>query len=119
MNASCTPCDASVTVSRSGHFVALMRRRNSVSSASGTFTRNGRTAVLSAACSLPCRVAVVGVMVCSLWRRRGDLLERMTPDADRRVGHEVSWLSEYLKPECPRIPVLGLHLEIRWEQTSC
>ena len=32
---SCTPCDASVTVSRSGHFVALIRRRNSVSSASG------------------------------------------------------------------------------------
>jgi hypothetical protein len=29
---------ASVTVSRSGHFVALMRLRNSVSSVSGTFT---------------------------------------------------------------------------------
>src|SRR5207249_8033022 len=38
----------SVTVSRSGHFVALMRLRNSVSSASGTFiTRNGRIAALS------------------------------------------------------------------------
>ena len=35
MVARCTPCDASVTVSRSGHFVALMRLRNSVSSASG------------------------------------------------------------------------------------
>src|SRR5688572_16255809 len=32
----------SLTVSRSGHFVALMRLRNSVSSASGTFTWNGR-----------------------------------------------------------------------------
>lgn len=36
--ASCTPCDASVTVSRSGHIVALMRLRNSLSSASGTLT---------------------------------------------------------------------------------
>src|SRR6266446_1107536 len=53
--ASCTPWDASVTVSRSGHFVALMRLRNSVSSVSGTFTWNGRMAVLS--------IAVVGVMV--------------------------------------------------------
>ena len=34
--ASCTPCEASATVSRSGHRVALMRLRNSVSSASGT-----------------------------------------------------------------------------------
>src|SRR3989442_10152312 len=53
--ASCTPWDASVTASRSGHLVALMRRRSSVNSVSGTFTRNGRMAVLS--------VAVVGVMV--------------------------------------------------------
>src|SRR4249920_2551741 len=43
--ASCTPCDASVTVSRSGHFVAFMRLRNSVSSASGTLKPKGRTAV--------------------------------------------------------------------------
>jgi hypothetical protein len=35
---SCTPCDASVTVSRSGHCVALMRLRSSVSFASGTLT---------------------------------------------------------------------------------
>src|SRR6266853_5935749 len=47
MVASCTPWDASVTVSRSGHFVALMRLRNSVSSASGKFTLNGRIGVLS------------------------------------------------------------------------
>ena len=40
-----------VTVSFSGHRVALMRRRNSVSSASGTFTRNGRIPFLSVACS--------------------------------------------------------------------
>src|ERR1700716_3497507 len=57
--ASCTPCDASVTVSRSGHLVALMRLRNSVSSASGTFTlRKGRIAVLS----LPGCCATVGVI---------------------------------------------------------
>jgi hypothetical protein len=36
--ASCTPCEASVTVSRSGHLVASMRLRKSVSSASGAFT---------------------------------------------------------------------------------
>src|SRR6266852_9272339 len=58
MVASCTPCDASETVSRSGHFVALMRLRNSVSSASGTFTLKGRRAVLS----LPVCFATVGVI---------------------------------------------------------
>src|SRR5260370_19155705 len=62
MVASCTPCDASATVSRSGHFVALMRLRNSVSSASGTFTRNGR---IACACSLPRCVALDWVMVSS------------------------------------------------------
>src|SRR5262245_37243902 len=44
--ASCTPCDASVTVSRSGHCVALMRLRRSIRASSGTLTRNGRIAVL-------------------------------------------------------------------------
>src|SRR5712664_1449394 len=58
MKASCTPCDASVTVSRSGHLVALMRLRNSVSSASGISTRNGRIAVLSLrVCSVPLAIA--------------------------------------------------------------
>src|SRR5437868_6692286 len=33
--ASCTPCDASATCSRSGHLVALTRRRRSSRSASG------------------------------------------------------------------------------------
>src|SRR5579863_5884449 len=69
--ASCTPCDASVTVSRSGHLVALMRLRNSVSSVSGTFTWNGRMAVLSEACSLPNCVALAwDIASCSL---EGDL----------------------------------------------
>src|ERR1700736_853363 len=63
MVASCTPCDASATVSRSGHFVALMRVRKSVSSASGTFTRNGRIALLPAVCSLLGCAAMVWVMV--------------------------------------------------------
>ncbi len=40
--ASGTPCDWSDTVSRSGQRVAAIRRRSSVSSASGTSTRNGR-----------------------------------------------------------------------------
>jgi hypothetical protein len=58
--ASCTPCDASVTVSLSGHLVALMRLRISTSSASGIFTTNGRMGVLS----MPaCWAVVVVVMV--------------------------------------------------------
>ena len=48
----------------SAHRVALMRPRNTVGSASRTFTRNGRIAVLSVACSLPCRIAL-GVMASS------------------------------------------------------
>lgn len=52
--ASCTPCVASGTVSRSGHLVALMRLRNSTSSASGTLTQNGRIAFLSDIYSLLC-----------------------------------------------------------------
>src|SRR5262245_6863242 len=42
-----------------------MRRRNSVSSASGTFTRNGRIALVSATGSLPSREALRSVMVYS------------------------------------------------------
>src|SRR5215469_5211551 len=42
-----TPCDASATVSFSGHLVAWMRLRKSVRSASGKLTRNGRIAALS------------------------------------------------------------------------
>src|SRR6478672_6388003 len=56
MVASCTPWVASVTVSRSGHLVALMRLRNSVSSASGTFTLNGRMGYLSVSV---CRVSIM------------------------------------------------------------
>jgi hypothetical protein len=44
--ASCTPCDSSVTNSRSGQIVACMRLRSSTSSASGTLMRNGRIAAL-------------------------------------------------------------------------
>src|ERR687889_704659 len=42
MTASGTPCDSSCTVSCSGHRVASIRRRSSVSSASGTSTEKGR-----------------------------------------------------------------------------
>src|SRR5258705_8131541 len=83
--ASCTPCDASVTVSRSGHLVALMRLRNSVSSASGTSTQNERRAVSSAACSLRGGVAMAWGMVC--------------------LPHEMSWLSESPEADCLRISV--------------
>src|SRR3954447_8453543 len=41
MVASCTPCDWSPTISRSGYLVAARRRRRSTSSLSGTWTRNG------------------------------------------------------------------------------
>jgi hypothetical protein len=47
MVASCTPCEASVTVSLSGHFAATMRRRRSTSCSCGTLTRKGRMAVFS------------------------------------------------------------------------
>ena len=42
--ASCTPCESSVTCSRSGHFVALMRLRRSARSASGALKEKGRIA---------------------------------------------------------------------------
>src|SRR4051795_11135077 len=48
MTASGTPCESSSTVSRSGHLVALIRRRRSSRSASGKPTCNSRMAVLSA-----------------------------------------------------------------------
>src|SRR5438132_1205743 len=41
MVASCTPCDWSPTISRSGYFVAARRLRRSTSSPSGTWMRNG------------------------------------------------------------------------------
>jgi hypothetical protein len=44
-----TPCDSSVTVSFSGHLVALMRLRNSSSSACGTSILNCRSASLAVA----------------------------------------------------------------------
>src|SRR5580693_8447712 len=59
--ASCTPWVASVTVSRSGHFVALMRLRKSVSSASGTLaTQNG---LISVACNRSCAVVIFVINV--------------------------------------------------------
>src|ERR1700730_7385114 len=50
--ANCTPCVASATCSRSGHFVAAMRLRKSARSASGTLTRKGRIAVSPAAAAI-------------------------------------------------------------------
>jgi hypothetical protein len=43
--ASGTPCDWSATVSFSGHWVAAMRRRRSVSFSSGVSTWKGRISV--------------------------------------------------------------------------
>ena len=40
--ASCTPCDESATVSRSGHCVAAMRRRRLARASSATLMRKGR-----------------------------------------------------------------------------
>ena len=54
-----TPGDAF----RLGQRVAAILRRSSTISFSGMLTRNGRIAVLSAARSLRCSIAVVGVMV--------------------------------------------------------
>src|SRR5262245_6966191 len=66
MVASCTPCDASDTVSLSGHLVALMPWRKPSRSACGTFTRNGRMASFSAARPLLREAAVAVVMGFSL-----------------------------------------------------
>src|SRR5262245_26122345 len=80
-----------------------MRRRNSVSSASGTFTRNGRKAVLLAACSLPRGVAMAWVMVssCRRWfhqptpRRRSPKTVTLTceltcsPQRFRELGNRL------------------------------
>src|SRR5688572_18893030 len=52
----------SLTVSRSGNLVAVIRLRKSVNSASGTLTRNGRIAALSAECARWC-VAIVSIKV--------------------------------------------------------
>src|SRR6185437_1607084 len=63
------PFESSVTRSRSGHLVALTRRRTSARSDSGTFTGNGRIAPLRTTCPLPCRGTPGGVIVavrCSL-----------------------------------------------------
>src|ERR1700690_2359332 len=54
MVANWTPCDSSVTVSLSGHWVAARRRRKSASAAFGTLTWKGRMALRSsvvAACA--------------------------------------------------------------------
>jgi hypothetical protein len=49
MVASCTPCDASVTVSRSGNFVASIRLRSSISASLEVSMWKGRIAVESVA----------------------------------------------------------------------
>src|SRR5262245_2109585 len=72
MNASCTPCEKSATVSFSGNGVAETRRRNSINSASGASKRNGRIAVLSVVCSVGRSAKVAGGMLTSL---------HMKPDA--------------------------------------
>src|SRR5882672_4025139 len=80
MKASCTPWDASVTVSRSGHFVALRRLRNSVSSASGKFTLNGRIGVLS----LPvcCATEVMALFLLERKKRKKSVLAATVVAAD-------------------------------------
>ena len=78
MVASCTPCVASFTCSRSGQRVAFMRRRRSARSSSGKFTLKGRMAVLSVVCSPPRCLALVWAMVSSLvlipMYRRGSVI---------------------------------------------
>jgi hypothetical protein len=61
-------CESSVTVSRSGHFAVFRRLRNSVSSAAGTFTRNGRTAVWPLPACRPPPV-MTPILTRPAWRR--------------------------------------------------
>ena len=67
-----------------------MRLRNSVSSSSGTFTLNGRIAVLSEACC----AAPVWVIVCppSRWSHHKDLREKYftkEPDGSWKISDDI------------------------------
>src|SRR3954471_18259630 len=64
------PCDASATVSRSGHRVAAMRRRSSTSCSSGTEIWNGRMVLLSAAKAVRSSVSVKAAAVQAARRAR-------------------------------------------------
>src|SRR5262249_42969859 len=60
---NCTPCDESLTVSGSGHLVALMRLRKSVMSAAGNEKWNGRIAVASPVfCATPASVMALSLL---------------------------------------------------------
>src|SRR2546423_2390192 len=54
---SCTPCDWSATVSRSGHRVEAMRLRRSTRSSSGTSTVNGRISVALSMVAMPTSIS--------------------------------------------------------------
>src|SRR3712207_4266245 len=89
MTASGTPCDWSGTVSRSGHCVAAMRRRRSVSASSGTSTWKGWITVAPA-------VSVV-VDMCGL-RRPGTAASLVASCAPR--ARRSPWVCPWSLP-CP------------------
>src|SRR5262245_10430266 len=67
MVASCPPLDASVTVSRSGHRVALTRLRRSLRSESAVLTLKGW---ISDRVSSVSTSGITSVIAVSLWRKR-------------------------------------------------
>src|SRR4051794_2152734 len=85
IEASCTPCERSVTSSREGHRVAVSRRRSSPSASSGISARNGRMA-------LPVcwsTAVMAGICLCSRTaevRRRPAARTRGGPVAPRPVA---------------------------------
>src|SRR5690242_8374623 len=76
--ASGTPCESSVTVSRSGHRVAATRRRSSASSDSGKLTWNGRMAWSSAGMFV---LLVAGDVDDGLGEGLRGFLRQVVPDA--------------------------------------
>src|SRR5262245_55207319 len=94
MVANCTPCEGSLTVSGSGHLVAVMRPRRSTSAASGTLTWNGRMAVFSVVgmdkapfcCAVPIGTLVVA---CALPVHRGKCTQDNQAGRDRSVTLSV------------------------------
>src|SRR5690348_13346693 len=78
--ASGTPCESSVTVSRSGHRVAATRRRRSARSVSGKLTWNGRMAGSSAGMFV---LLVAGDVDDGLGEVLRGFLRQVVPDAAR------------------------------------
>src|SRR6516164_6395281 len=115
--ASCTPCDASATVSFSGHLVARIRLRRSVRSASGKFTRNGRMPPLAP--PVCCATAFIDLLLAATPKRPSEpaaALAAAAPQKKRRLISPVLCISNSLGTALPSNALLTL-LVVELEQT--